>query len=382
MPGPVFDAMTKHLLLEREVGGYEAESRAEPQLQRFYTAFAELLRVEPEEIAYVENATRAWDMAFYALPLKPGDRVITHASEYASNYLSFLQLSRRRGIEVDIAPSDSTGQIDVDAIAPLVTNRTKVIALTHVPTQGGLVNPAIEVGKVAKEHGLIYVLDACQSVGQMDVDISRIGCHILSGTGRKYLRGPRGTGFLYVSNTLLDHLDPPLIDLHSAKWTSPSSYEFSRGARRFENWECNVAGKLGLAQAVEYALGIGLPGIADRVTALADRLRDRLACENEVQVHDLGSTKCGIVTFDKIGEVPGVLVQRLRDAGIYTSVSCKEYAQLDLGERGLDSLARASVHYFNTDHEIDLFCDTLMARKDMGRSSRSVPGCSEVSWVP
>lgn len=355
MPRQVYDATTQHLALERDIGGYEAAEAAEPALNRFYHAFAKLLRVQPDEIAYVENATRAWDMAFYALPLGEGDRIITHESEYVSNYLAFLHMATRRGIKIDIAPSDSLGQIDVSVLNKLMTPKTKLISVTHVPTQGGLVSPVHDVGRFAREHDLIFLLDACQSVGQLDIDVSAIGCHLLSGTGRKYLRGPRGTGFLYVSNDIIDRLDPPFIDLHAATWTGEQTFDMAPGARRFENWESYVAGRVGLAAAVDYALEIGLAAIEARVTHLASKLRQRLTATAGVTVHDLGKHKCGIVTFEKAGEAASVLAERLRLSGINISVSTKTSAQLDLGRRGIAELARASVHYFNTDDEIERF---------------------------
>jgi len=361
MPNPVYDAIVGHLDLERDVGGYEAALLARTSLDHFYSAFATLLRVEPDEIAYVENATRAWDMAFYSLPLVEGDRIITHASEYVSNYLAFLHMAKRRGIEIDIAPSDNSGQIDVAALPSVITSKTKLIAITHVPTQGGLVNPVVEVGRVAREHGLLYLLDACQSVGQIDLDVSKIGCQILSGTGRKFLRGPRGTGFLYVSNDLVNELEPPFIDLHAATWTDAESFELAVGARRFENWESYVAGRVGLAAAVDYALDIGLANIETRVIELAESLRHQLGELDAVTVHDLGERKCGIVTFDKVGEAPINVSRRLADTGMYISVTDRESAQLDFSRRGLQSVARASVHYFNTEAEIANFCRAVAA---------------------
>lgn len=356
MPDPVFEAVTDHLSLERRIGGYEAQDEAKPLLDSFYTGFAELLNADASEIAYVENATRAWDMAFYSIPLCEGDRVITHESEYVSSYLAFLQLKKRKGIEIDVVPSDESGQIDVDKLTRLITSKTKVIALTHIPTQGGLVNPVAEVGRIAKEHGLIYLLDACQSAGQLKLDVSEIKCDLLSGTGRKFLRGPRGTGFLYVSSAILPELDPLFIDLHSATWLDENTYEFEPGAKRFENWESNIAGRVGLATAVQYALDIGLPQIETRVKALGNRLREQLAEQGEVTVQDRGIEKCGIVTFTKDGENPSDLAERLRSQNINISVSVRSSAQLDFGPRNLDSVARASVHYYNTEDEIDQFC--------------------------
>jgi cysteine desulfurase/selenocysteine lyase len=359
MPDPVYQATAGHLRLEREVGGYEAAERAAGALSRFYGAVAALLGSEPDEIAYVENATRAWDMAFYALPLKEGDRILTHVSEYASNYLAFLQLAKRLGVEIDLVPSDASGQIDVEAMASAIRSRTRLVAITHVPTQGGLVNPAEEVGRVVREHGLLYLLDACQSVGQLDVDVRRIGCHLLSGTGRKFLRGPRGTGFLYVSREIIDDLDPPFVDLHAASWTSDTEYVLANGARRFENWESNVAGRVGLAAAVDYALAIGLPVIEARVSTLAETLRARLADVPGVTIHDQGRRLSGIVTFVKAGEAAAELARRLAAGRVNISVSSEAYARLDLGRRKLPALARASVHYFNTEDEVVRFVDLV-----------------------
>jgi selenocysteine lyase/cysteine desulfurase len=356
MPEPVFRAVMDHLELERNVGGYEAERRAERGLASYYDNFAALLGASADEIAYVENATRAWDMAFYSLPLREGDRILTHESEYASNYLAYLQLAKRRRIEIDVVPPDSSGQIDVKALEAMIGPKSRLIAITHVPTQGGLVNPAAEVGRIARKHGLLYLLDACQSVGQMRVDVREIGCHMLSGTGRKFLRGPRGTGFLYVSREILGELDPPFIDLHSAKWPTAGTYEWSPDARRFENWESYVAGRLGLAEAVHYALALGLENIEKRVTRLAETLRTALAAIPGVTVRDMGEKRCGIVTFDREGEKAFDIVHRLAGKRINVTQSTASSARLDFERRHLAAVVRASVHCYNTEDEIDRFC--------------------------
>jgi cysteine desulfurase/selenocysteine lyase len=236
MPTPVMAAQLRHLQLEADTGGYEAAAAASDQMEAVYDSLAQLLNADRTEIALVENATVAWDMAFYSVGFAPGDRILTAEAEYVSNYIAFLQVARRTGAVVEVVPSDAAGELDLDELDRMIDRRVKLIAITHVPTNGGLVNPAAAVGRIARAHGVLYLLDACQSVGHMPIDVAAIGCDMLSATGRKYLRGPRGTGFLYVRRGILDQLDPPFLDLQAATWVAPDRYEIRPDARRFENW--------------------------------------------------------------------------------------------------------------------------------------------------
>jgi cysteine desulfurase / selenocysteine lyase len=355
MPKTVYNTLTSHLALENEVGGYEAAARKEVELNGFYTNFAALLNANPAEIAYAENATRAWDMLFYSLPLKNGDRILTHGSEYASNFLAFLHQARRRGLHIDVVPSDDHGQVDLGALVRMITPRSSLIAITHIPTQSGLINPAQEVGKIARDHGLFYLLDACQSVGQLSVDVKAIQCDMLTGTGRKFLRGPRGTGFLYVRQEILNQLDPAFIDLHAATWTGPDSYELAPDATRFENWESYVAGRLGLSAAVKYAIEIGIPEIEERVITLAKNLRQQLKEIRGISICDHGRNLCGIVTFRSDRHSPEWLTRQLALENINVSISIAAYSRLDLGARAIPAVVRASVHYYNTIDEVKRF---------------------------
>ena len=363
-PAPVYDAVTTHLQLEYRIGGYEAKAMAQEKLDNFYTTLASLLNAQPEEIAYAENATRAWDMVFYAIPFSPGDRILTSQAEYASNYMAYLQVARRFNVQIEVVGNDDSGQICVQQLEDTIDTDVKLISLSHIPTQGGLVNPATEVGKIAKKYHILYLLDACQSVGQMPLDVETIGCSMLTGTGRKYLRGPRGTGFLYIRNSVLNHLDPPFVDLHSANWIDHETFELRSDAKRFENWECFFAGKIGLGIAVEYALKIGLPTIRDRVWSLAEHFRNRLSQLPGITVQDQGKEKCGIVTFTKTDEKASVITARLLAEGMNTSVATADSARLDMGARGLQEMVRASVHYYNTEEEIERFIATLIDPKN------------------
>jgi selenocysteine lyase/cysteine desulfurase len=361
MPSVVHETVVDHLTLEYRIGGYEAADARADELTAVYEAVARLIGSHPDEVALIENATRAWDMAFYSLDFAPGDRILTSVSEYASNYIAFLQRARKTGTEIIPVPNDEYGALSIDALRGLIDERVKLIAVTHVPTNGGLVNPAAEIGILARERGIPYLLDACQSVGQIPIDVDAIGCDMLSATGRKYLRGPRGTGFLYVRRAMLERLEPPFLDLHAAEWTDSSSYRLAEDARRFETWERDVAATLGLGAAVRYALEWGVDAIEARVQFLAETLRSRLSSRSGVTVRDLGSRRCGIVSFTMDGITPDDIVDGLRRRNVNVSKAVSSHTLLDMTSRGLASMVRASVHYYNTLEEIDAFVQHLDA---------------------
>ena len=356
---PVLDAMTDHLWLEARVGGYEAAAIRRDELDRFYDVAATLVGGRADQIAFTDNATRAWDLGFYGVPLGEGDRILVSKSEYASNVIAMLQVAARTGASIEVVPDDEHGQLDVDALAHLLDDRVKLVAAVHVPTQGGLVNPAEAIGAVVRESDALYLLDACQSTGQLPIDVAAIGCDVLCATGRKFLRGPRGTGFLWVSDRALEVIDPPVLDLFGASWEDDRRYEVRGDARRFELWEVGVAAKLGLVAAIDYALDLGLDAIEARVVDLAGQIRSRLGALHGVWVHDRGERRCGIVTFTIDGWDAADVSQALREQQINTSVTAVTGARWDLADRGLDRMVRASVHYYNTNQELDRLVDAV-----------------------
>jgi cysteine desulfurase / selenocysteine lyase len=359
MPQPVLDATIGYLQLEAQIGGYEAVEQAHDAIEHVYDAAATLINCSRDEIAIIENATRAWDMAFYSIPFKPGDRILTAMSEYASNYIAFLQIAQKTGVIIEAIPNDAYGQVSLDALRQTIDERVKLIAITHVPTNGGLVNPVAAIGKIAREAGILYLVDACQSVGQMPIDVNQIGCDMLSATSRKYLRGPRGMGFLYVRHSILEQLEPPFLDLHAAEWVAPNRYEIRPDARRFENWETNYAAKIGLGVAIDYALHWGLDTTWRRIKALAYQLRTQLSPLPGVIVRDRGATQCGIVTFTIEGIEPEEIKHKLAEQKINVSVTTRSSTLLDMEARRIESMVRASMHYYNSEEEVERFCGSV-----------------------
>ncbi|GIF08176.1 aminotransferase class V-fold PLP-dependent enzyme [Actinoplanes siamensis] len=353
MSQTTLDAVVGHLRLESEIGGYEAANEAAGRVAAVYSGLAELLGGRAGEIALFDNATHAWQAAFHAVPLRSGDRVLTGRNEYGSNVLAYLRAAKRVGAEIVVVPNDGHGQIDTSALAGLIDGRTRLIGLTHVPTAGGLVNPAAEVGRIARAAGVPYLLDATQSVGQFPVDVEEIGCDFLCATGRKFLRGPRGTGFLWVREAILDRLEPHVVEIQSADWDGARGFSWVPGAQRFATWELNYAAVLGLGAAVDQALNLGLDEIGKRNAELGDRMRGLLEDTPGVTVHDLGQQQCAIVTAAVRGVPAEQVVTRLAASGVNVTSTVPAHQQFDTEDRNPPPLVRFSPHYYNTEDEVE-----------------------------
>ena len=351
-PQPVVDAVINHLKLEAEIGGYEAAEVNAAAHEGVYDHIAAHINAAPEEIAVVENATVAWQHAFYAIPLAPGSRILTAEAEYAANYVAFLQRAKREDLRIEVIPSDETGQLDVKALEAMMGPDVGLIAITWIPTNGGLVNPAAEVGRIAKKHKVPYLLDACQAAGQMRIDVAALGCDFLSVTARKFLRGPRGIGFLYVAKKQLETIEPAMIDFFGAPWTSRDAYTLRPDARRFENWENAYALRAGLSTAMQYADQIGIDAIEARVAHLGAFCADATSALPGVTNMDLGPTRCGITSFALDGADPPTIVAELRKSGFSVGTSFQATTRIDAEKRALPTLLRIAPHYYNTEDEI------------------------------
>ncbi|WP_369191729.1 aminotransferase class V-fold PLP-dependent enzyme [Streptomyces sp. R08] len=347
------DAMTSHLELEAAIGGYEAADQERDRIDATHGHIARLVGGQADEIALFDNSTHAWNAAFYSMTFKPGDRILTGRDEYGSSVLAYLQTARRHGAEVVVVPDDEDGQLDTAALADLIDERTKFVGVTHIPTSGGLVNPAAEIGRITRAAGVPFLLDATQSVGQFPVDVAEIGCDMLTATGRKFLRGPRGTGFLWVRPEALEYLEPHVTEIEAATWDGKRDFHWHDGARRFETWEVSYSNVLGLSEAVQQALELGMDDIGRRTVALGADLRARLDALPGVTTYDLGRDRCAIVTM-KVDAVPTAdVAAALAKQGINVSTTVAEHSQLDTENRGVHPLVRLSPHYYNTEAELD-----------------------------
>ena len=361
VPRPVQSAILDHLALEQELGGYEAADARHEEVEHAYAAMGRLLGTSGRNIALVQNSTVAFAQAVSAFDFSPGAVVLTSRSDYASNQIMYLSLARRRGVEIVRAPDAAEGGIDPDAVERLIKQRRpSLVALTWIPTNSGLVQPVEAVGRICRSAGVPYLVDACQAVGQIPVDVGTLHCDYLSGTARKFLRGPRGLGFLYVSDRALEAgAHPLLVDMHGADWTDADAFALNPDARRFETWEFAFALVLGLGAAAEYALEAGVEATGKRARELAEYARSELADIPGVRVLDRGPKLCAIATIAVDGRDTRDIKLALRARGINTSSPQREDAVIDMDEKRTASALRISPHYYNTGEEIDTAVDAI-----------------------
>ncbi|HEX2893554.1 MAG TPA: aminotransferase class V-fold PLP-dependent enzyme [Marmoricola sp.] len=357
----VVDEVVEHLRREAEVGGYRAAAERLEDLETVPASVGRLIGAEADLVALTDSATRAWDLFVTALPWSPGDRVLVCGTEYASNAIALLQRARLDGCVVEVVPNDGRGLVDLTALESMLDERVRMVSLVHVPTNSGQVAPVREIVELTHRVGALVLLDACQSVGQLRVDVAELGVDALSATGRKWLRAPRGTGFLYVRREVLEGLEPAAADLRGATWTEAEDYALVPGARRFELWEYDVAARLGLKVAIDQLVGLGLRTVERTVRSRAADLRHGLASIEGVTVHDVGEDLSGIVTFTVEGLAPEQVRDRLAEDRVTVTVSSASSTRLDMAARGLEAVVRASPHYFVSPADLERAVEVVAA---------------------
>lgn len=363
MPKIVVDAIRDYLTEEEKYGGYETTDKKAAELEQFYDYASSLLHCKAHNVAFTASATDSYNKALSSISFKQNDIILTTTNDYPSNFIAFLSLQKRFGVKVILVRNTDTGEIDVEDLErKLKKHSPRLLSITHIPTSSGLVQPVEIIGEVVKKHDCIYVLDACQSLGQMDLNAPSTGADFVSGTFRKFLRGPRGAGLLYVSDKALAMGFEPLFpDLHGADWLGAHYYKIRADAKRFEEWEMAYALMMGSIQSLAYLLSVGIQNIEQRNKALVHKLRIGLADVASVKLLDRGQQQGSIVTFQQKGLTESIAKQYFRKKGINVYTISKSAAMIDFEEKGIDWAVRVSPHYYNTESEIDLFLEAVKA---------------------
>lgn len=356
---PVLDAIQEFLQEEAITGGYRFMAQEAEAIQEFYVQAAKLINASPQEIALTQNASSSLSLALYAIPWQKGDVILTSEIEYGNNFLNYLKLKEEKGVEIRVFPLGKNGYFDLQNFEKYIDDKVKLIAITHIPTNSGMIAPVEAIGEIAKKHGILYMVDACQSIGHLPFDVEKIGCDFATATSRKYLRGPRGLGFLYVRASVIETLSPVFLEMLFADWQSDTEFQLNKSIKMFEVWEKPYSLMAGFTAAIKYANDLGMDNIWKRTKSLADYLRKQLQTIEGVTVQDIGENQCGIVTFTKSGISPEAMQQHLQSLNINISVSGRFSSVLDMDNRGLSAVIRASVHYYNTKAEIDFLIENL-----------------------
>jgi len=355
MPRSVTEKITEYLHREERLGGYTVEEQQAEEIAKFHQQAAQLIGCKIRNITFAHSASSAFMQALSSIPLYAKDVIITSEVDYTSNFLQFLSLHKKRGVICKVIKSLPNGDLDVEHFRQLIEQYPiKLVAITHIPTNSGLIQDVATIGEICHAENLIFLLDSCQSIGQIAVNLNNIKCDFLTATGRKFLRGPRGTGFLYVSDRILDQgFAPLLLDGGNATWTGSETYELMDSAERFGTWEKPYAMLTGLTESLRYLNDIGIQNVENHNKKIMNRLRSNLAGISSVTCYDLGTHTSNILTFRKKDKTPEDIKNLFSKHQVYFGISQKHQGQIDFEKKGIDWVVRLSPHYFNTEEEMD-----------------------------
>lgn len=359
MSHETINSVIDHLSLECRVGGYRAASMCELQIEDFYGLAAKLVGAPSSTcIAFMDSASRAWNMALYGLPLCDGDEIVTLSSEFGTNLVSIFHFASKVGAKVTVLECDPSGFFDMSELRKCLERGARLIAISHVAAHASIVNPVEEIGKLVAQFEALYLVDGCQAAGQMDIDVVEIGCHAYTATGRKWLRGPRGTGFLYVKESSL--ISPLYVDLASADLAfgndgKPSGVTIGSDARRFELWERSIASMIGLKVALSQYLALDQNDVHARMRTASLDLRKCISANSNLKLignEASNSSIVGFYTLDPSRE--DALKRAFEDAEIQISTMGDWDCPMHFPKNGAGSIFRLSPHYYTEHDTVDL----------------------------
>ena len=359
------DYMVEYYHYEQNQGAYQAAKNKKEDIELFYTNVANIINAESkDEIAYVDNASRGWNLAISSSNLSKGDIIVTLSSEFGTNLITLFDYAKKTGAEVKVIPCDITGHFDLSLMEKILrdAHSKKMIAISHAAAQGSIVNPVYEIGELAKEFDALYIVDACQSVGQIDIDVQKMMCHMLVASGRKWLCGPRGTGFMYIKKST--KLRPTQLDLASADLVFDNGnvidIKVREDAKRFEIWERNISAMLGLSKAIDAALSTGIDLISKKIEENANRIREEIVRNSKLQLIGQKCSPSGIVGFyvkDTVFEKK--VLDLISDNEVVISTMREWDCPMFFPNNGASCIFRISPHHYTTPSTIETICKVI-----------------------
>ncbi len=343
LPDAALHAMHGYALREQALGAYGAARQVQAEIEQLYQGIAATIHAQPQDIALTQGNSDGWSLVVSAMDWSGGGRILAPRSEWGGNLGILMQLSAQCGVQVEEIPSDADGAVDLEALETLLRTPASLVVLTWMPANSPLVQPAEAVGALCAQAGVPLLVDAAQAVGQWPVDVRQLQCAALTAPGRKWLRGPRGTGFVYVHPDFLPRLRPLTADHFSRPWQTGNTWTYRADARRLEQSEASVALRLGLGAALAAWNALGMERIHGEIQKRADWLRDGLDCLPGIRAHRSGRhASSGIVTLECSRHDAAALHRGLQERGVEAALSPVAFTPWDMQARGLSAVLRLS----------------------------------------
>lgn len=359
-----YETLTNHMEIEMNVGAYKAAAIKSDAVNNFYLLAAKLLNAgSKDEIAFIDSASRGWNLIIYGLDIKESDVIVTLSSEYGTNLLTIYDIAKRTHCGIKVIQCDNEGNFSLDDVDQALQSGGTILAVSHVAAQGSIVNPVVELGILAQKYDAIYIVDGCQAVGQIKVDVQQINCCAYVTAGRKWLRGPRGTGILYVRRNA--PIRTPQIDLASADLVFDElgtvvDVKVRDDAKQFELWEKSTSSLLGLANAIQEYMDYGIDTAEQEICAKANYIRSFVVSNQHLALVGSENSSTGVVGFYiKDPKQEKKVKELIEKENFIISYVCDWDCPTFFPQNGVQYIFRISPHYYTSNDDIQAICNLI-----------------------
>lgn len=364
MSNDTFDTIVNHMRLEMQYGAYKAAIIREKEIKEFYKYAAKLLNAESsEEIAFIDSASRGWNLVMYGLPVTSNTSIVTLESEYGTNLLTIYDIANKTGCSVTVVKCHEDGSFDLLDVEDALSKGECILAVSHVAAQGAIENPVNELGILAEKYKAIYIVDGCQACGQIPINVQEMKCDFYITAGRKWLCGPRGTGILYVkkeSRFPSSQIDLSTSDLVFDNNNKVVGIKTVESAKRFELWEKNVASLLGLSNAIKECLNLGLPRIQDGIISNTIKIREAICNNPKLTLVGKKDAPIGNASFYTNNEaLERDIKVFFEENGFIISCMCDWDCPLFFPKNNVKYIFRITPHYYTPSEEVHEMCECI-----------------------